>query len=125
MRTRKQLDFSKLFLYLICGVGIFCLAQIGNNAEPFSIALFYGMASAGLSPVWSAALYLIAPILSNNLRLVLLYAGQALLLTIGFYADRKHIKRDFFKTGFIPLFCLSLALGLFFTFVTFQPYTLP
>lgn len=125
MRTRKQLDFSKLFLYLICGVGTFCLAQIGNNAEPFSIALFYGMASAGLSPVWSAALYLISPILSNNFRLLLLYAGQAFLLIIGFYADRKNAKRDFFKTGFLPLLCLSLALGLFFTFAPFQPYALP
>ena len=122
MYIRKKMNFARFFLYLACGVGMFCLAQIGNNAEPFAIALFYGMASAGLSPIWSAFFYLLTPLTSWNLTVFLLHAGQAFLLCIGFYLNRKHAKKDFFKTGFLPLFCLSLSLGLFFAFAPFTPW---
>ena len=125
MRIRKKLDFLQIFLYLICGFGMFCLAQIGNNAEPFAIALFYGMASAGLSPIWSAIFYLLTPIPSWNLTVFLLHAGQAFLLCLGFYINRRYARQDFFKTGFLPLLALSLSLGLFFTFAPFTPYTIP
>ena len=125
MRVRKKLDFAQMFLYLSCGVGMFCLAQIGNNAEPFAIALFYGMASAGLSPIWSAIFYLLTPIPSWNLTVFLLHAGQAFLLCLGFYINRRYARQDFFKTGFLPLLALSLSLGLFFTFAPFTPYTIP
>ncbi len=125
MRVRKKLDFAQMFLYLSCGVGMFCLAQIGNNAEPFAIALFYGMASAGLSPIWSAILFTLTPIPSWNLTVFLLHAGQAFLLCLGFYINRRYAKQDFFKTGFLPLLTLSLSLGLFFTFAPFIPYTIP
>ena len=125
MRVRKKLDFAQMFLYLSCGVGMFCLAQIGNNAEPFAIALFYGMASAGLSPIWSAIFYLLTPIPSWNLTVFLLHAGPAFLLCLGFYINRRYARQDFFKTGFLPLLALSLSLGLFFTFAPFAPYTIP
>ena len=125
MRVRKKLDFAQMFLYLSCGVGMFCLAQIGNNAEPFAIALFYGMASAGLSPIGSAIFYLLTPIPSWNLTVFLLHAGQAFLLCLGFYINRRYARQDFFKTGFLPLLALSLSLGLFFTFAPFTPYAIP
>ena len=125
MHIRKKIDFLQTFLYLACGVGMFCLAQIGNNCEPFSIALFYGMASAGLSPIYSAIFYLLTTVPHWNLTIFLLHIGQAVLLCIGFYVNRKHIKKDFFKTGFFPLLCLSLSLGLFFTFCPFQAYVIP
>lgn len=125
MRARKQMDFYKFFLYLGCGFSLFCLSQIGDNSEPFSLALLYGMASAGLSLPWSAALYLLSPCITGNVRNLLLYAAQALLLCIGFFVDRRGHKRDFFKTGFIPLLCLSASLGLFFTLAEFTPYPLP
>ena len=125
MRIRKKLDFAKLFLYLFCGVGMLCLAQIGNNAEPFSLPLFYGMASAGLSPILSAFLYLLSALPSWNSAVILLYAGQAVLLFIGFHVQRRLKKTDFFKTGFVPLLCLSLSLGLFYALAPFTPYAVP
>ena len=125
MRIRKKIDFAKVFLYLFCGVGMVCLAQIGNNAEPFSLPLFYGMASAGLSPILSAFFYLLSALPSWNLTVILLYAGQAVLVSIGFYVQRKLKKTDFFKTGFVPLLCLSLSLGLFFPLAPFTPYIIP
>lgn len=124
MRIRRKIEFSKVFLYLACGVGIFCLAQIGNNNEPFAIALFYGMASAGLSPVWSAVFYLLSPIPTCNITVWLLHLGQAVLLCGGFYLNRRH-KKDFFKTGFLPLLSLSASLGLFFALAPFNGYVIP
>ena len=80
-----RMDFSKLLLYLACGFcGIF-LSQIGNTYEPFSLALFFGMASAGLSPVLSALLYLLSGMLAWSIPVFLLYIGQAVLLCAGFY----------------------------------------
>ena len=125
MRTRKKIDFTQVFLHIACGLGMFCLSQIGNNYEPFAIALFYGMASGGLSPVWSAFLYLFAALPAWDLTVLLLCAGQAVLLIIGFYAQRRMKKKDFFKTGFLPLLGLSLSLGLFFALAPFAPYDLP
>ena len=125
MRIRKKIEFLKIFLYLFCGAAMLCLAQIGNSAEPFSLALFYGMASAGLSPVWSAFFYILSSLPAWKLTVTLLYAGQAVLLCVGFYVQRRFLKKDFFKTGFLPLLCLSLALGGFFSIAPFQSYTLP
>ena len=125
MYVRKKIDFPQFFLYLTCGLGMFCLGQIGKNAEPLAIALFYGMASAGLSPIYSAFLYLLTPIPSWNVSVWLLYVGQALLLCMGFYLHRQYQKHDFFKTGFLPLFMLTLSLALFFTLTPFTPYVLP
>ena len=102
-----------------------CLAQIGNNAEPFSLALFYGMASAGLSPVLSALFYLLSALPVWKISILLLHLGQAMLLCVGFYMQRRFLKKDFFKTGFLPLLCLSLSLGLFFSLAPFNAYTLP
>ena len=104
---------------------MFCLFQIGDNNEPFAIALFYGMASGGLSPLWSAFFYLLSALPAWNASVFLLCAGQALLLVIGFYMQKRLKKKDFFKTGFLPLFTLSLALGLFFALAPFTPYNLP
>ncbi len=125
MHVRKKIDFAQFFLYLACGLGMFCLAQIGNNGEPFAISLFYGMASAGLSPFYSAFLYLLSPIPTWDLTVFLLHIGQASLLCLGFSIQKRYVKRDFFATGFLPLFSLSLSLALFFAFAPFTPYTIP
>ncbi len=125
MRIRKKIDFTHAFLYLACSIGMFCLSQIGDNAEPFALALFYGMTSGGLSVVWSALLYCLTALPTWNLTVILLYVGQAVLLAIGFCIQKRLKKTDFFKTGFVPLLCLSLSLGLFFTLAPFSPYVIP
>ena len=67
MRIRKKIDFSQVFLYLTCGVAAFFLFQIGDQGEPFSLALAYGMASAGLSPIISALIFLFSSCLLDCL----------------------------------------------------------
>lgn len=125
MRIRKKLDFAKLFLYLACGAASLFLSQVGDNGEPFSIALFYGMASANLSPVLSALLYLISALPTLDPVLFLLYLLQSVLLCAGFYLQKKFGKNEFLKTGVLPLLALSLSLGIFVAFSPFNAYLLP
>ncbi len=125
MRVRKKIDFPKLSLYLSCGAAAIFLSQIGDNAEPFSLALFYGMASAGLSPVLSALLYLLSALPAWSFSLTLLFFGQATLLCMGFYLQRRYRQTQFLKTGILPLIALSLSLGLFVWLAPFSAYELP
>lgn len=125
MRIRKKIDFSRFFLYVACGAAAIFLFQIGDNGEPFSLALFYGMASAGLSPTVSAVLYVCSALPAWNFLLLLLYAGQAVLLAVGFYIQRRFKQTQFLKTGILPLICLSLSLGLFVALAPFTAYELP
>ncbi len=125
MRIHQKIDFAKLLLYLACGVSSLFLAQIGDNGEPFSLLLLYGMGASGLSPLLSAALYLFSALPSFHPITFLLYVTQAILLCAAFYAQRKFLKNEFLKTGILPLLALSISLGLFFAFAPFDAYLLP
>ncbi len=121
----KKIEFPKLFLYLACALSSLFLAQIGDNGEPFSIALFYGMGAAGLSPALSALFYLISALPGFQPTVFLLYTSQALLLAASFYLQRRFGKNEFLKTGVLPLLALSISLGLFFALSPFEAYSLP
>ena len=123
MRLRKQIDFPKFFLYLTCGVSAIFLFQIGDQGEPFSLALCFGMASAGLSPFLSALIFLLSSFSAWESSLPI-YLVQALLLIAGFFLQRRYGKNAFLKTGFLPLLALCFALALFFLFAPFQAYQL-
>lgn len=125
MRIRKKIDFAKLFLYIACALASLFLSQIGDNYEPFSLCLFFGMTSAGLSPVLSALLYLLSSVPSWSLRVLALYLGQAILLLAGVYLQRVYRQTPFLKTGFLPLVTLSFGLGLFVWLAPFNAYELP
>lgn len=125
MRFHKKIEFGRLFVYLGCGLCSLFLFQIGDNQEPFSIALFYGMGAAGLSPLLSALLYLLPTFISFSPISFLLYTAQAALLCIGFYLQKRFGKNEFLKTGILPLIGLSLSLGLFFAFAPFEEYVFP
>ncbi len=122
---RKKIEFPKLFLNLACLLASVFLAQVGDNHEPFSLTLFYGMGAAGLSPILAALLYLISALPDFSPIPFLLYLAQAALLCIGFYLQRRYGKNEFLKTGVLPLLALSLSLGLFFAFSPFDAYLLP
>ena len=125
MRIRKKIDFSKVFLYALCCLGIFCLSKIGNRYEPFSLVLSYAMASASLSPALSAFFYFLSALPSWETEIILLYLGQSVLLASGFYLQNRVGKASFLKMGFFPMLTLSLTLGLFCAFAPFTPYPIP
>ena len=124
MRISKSIDFPKILLYLLLSLFAFFLAQVGDFHEPFSLALCFGMASANLSPILCAIIYFIST-LPPSLELFFLSLGQSFLLFLGFFLQKKYIKTEFLKTGILPLFALSINLGLFFAFSPFEGYLLP
>lgn len=125
MQTRKPFDFSLFFLYLLFGGAALFLLHIGENYEPFSLALFYALASAGLSPALCALTCTLPVIVSWNFPVILLYVGQALLLTGSFYLQRAVNTSKKNVTGVWTLLALSLDLGGYVAFAPFTPYVLP
>lgn len=57
MNEKQKFNFSTVFLYILCFTAMFCLYYVGDNGEPFSLALLYAMLSCGLHPVVSCLLY--------------------------------------------------------------------
>ncbi len=123
--SRKKIDFMRWGLYLLLFLSSLFLSFIGNNYEPFSLALSYAMMGGGLSLPLSALIGLAPAILSGDLLLLALYAAQSLLLLLGFFLQRKLYPSPVPKTGLLPMLCLSLSLGLFVAFSPFNAYILP
>ncbi len=120
---RKRFDFQKTGLYLFALLFSFFLYAVGDNGEPFSLSLAYAMMGAGLSLPLSALVGVFPVLFSGNLTLILLYAGQALLLALGFLAQRR--LRPSSKTGIFSMLSLSVCLGLFVALSPFNAYLLP
>ena len=111
----------RIVLYLLCTLGMLFLARVGSNREPLSLALTYAMGVAGLSPYVSAFLYFASGCLPFSLTTLLLHAGQAVLLGLGFFARTRLGNR---KNPLLPLLSLSLGLGLYVGFAPFTPYAI-
>lgn len=125
MQIRKEFNFSLLFLCLFFGVATLFLLHIGNNYEPFSVALCYALASAGLSPALCALVTFLPCIISWDLTYILLSAAQALLVMGSFYLQRKANEGEKQPAGLWTLLALSLSMGGYAAFAPFTPYVLP
>lgn len=121
MSTKQKFNFSAVLLYILCFTAMFCLYYVGDNGEPFSLALLYAMLSCGLHPVASSLLYVVSGLSGFSLQYLPVYAGQAAILCILFCVYRR-IKK---KATVLPLVCLSLSLVLFVAFSPFVPYNIP
>ncbi len=122
---RRKIDFPLLFLYLFFFAASFFLYHIGDNGEPFSLALSYAMMGAGLSLPLSALVGFFPALFSGNILLILLYLGQAVLIAFGYFFGHKLHPDEPIKTGLFPMLFLSVSLGLFVGFAPFNPYLLP
>ncbi len=120
IKLRKTVDHFRILIYALCTLGMLFLERVGNNREPLSLALAYAMGIAGLSPYVSAFLYFVSGIIQPNLVTVLLHAGQALSLSLGFFTRSRLQNR---KNPLLPLVALSLGLGLYVAFAPFRTYT--
>ena len=124
-RARKSFDLPRFFLYLFLLLLSVCLYFLGNNGEPFPLALAFAMCIAGLSPLSSALVGFLPSIFSLNWSVVLICLGQALLLALGFLAEKRLHPSEKRKTGFVPYLTLAVGLGLFVAFAPYQAYILP
>ena len=122
---RKNIPFPRLFFYLFLFACAFFLYHVGDNGEPFSLALAYAVMGAGFPLPVAAAIGIFPAIFSGNILLLLLYAGQALLLCLGYLLEKKSHPNTPLKTGLFPMLSLSFALGLFVGAAPFTAYALP
>jgi hypothetical protein len=125
MLSRQPIRSSQIFTYLLLGAAAFCLTYIGDNAEPFALALLYAMNTVTLSPLLSAVLYLLPIFADFHLRTFIVCAVQAVLVCSAFFIQRKWQVPHLQKINFLPLFALSLSLGTYVGFSDFTPYVLP
>ncbi len=121
----KKINFAACGLYLLFFLFSLFLYFIGDNGEPFPLALAYAMMGAGLSLPLSAAVGVFPVLFSGSLLLFFLYLGQALLLTVGYLLQKKLHPEAPLKTGLFPMLCLSIALGIFVGISPFNAYLLP
>ena len=122
---RKNISFPLLFFYLFLFACAFFLYHVGSNGEPFSLALAYAVMGAGFSLPIAAAIGIFPALFSGDILLLLLYVGQALLLTLGYLIERKTHPTSPIKAGLFPMLALSLSLGIFVAFAPFTAYPLP
>ena len=82
MFSRKKIDFFELFVYAFCAFFTFLLGFIGNNGEPFMLALLFACGNAGapLAPCLIAiGLFCLS---LENVSAVYLIISQAVFLSI-------------------------------------------
>lgn len=125
MQFYKKLDLSTVVVHILFGIGILCLRFVGSQDEPYGLTLVYAVCEAGLSPVLAALFYLFSAFLYGNTTLYGLYFGQAALLCLSFFLQKKLPENNFKKSRLIPLLALSLSLGAFVAFSPFDAYLLP
>ncbi len=123
--TRKKIDFFRLFLYLLFSLASLCLYFVGNNGEPFPIALTYALLSANTPPIICAVIYILPSLFSSNILLIILYIVQAFLLLCGFFLQRKIHQSIFAKANVISMLALSFSLGIFVAFAPLDSYPIP
>ncbi len=121
----KKIDFPRLFLYLLFGGAAMFLHFVGDNGEPFSLALLYAMVGAGFSPIPSSLLCALPSVFALDVFFILLFLGQAILIALGQFLQSKLRRPRLKKSGLISLVCLSAALALFVGFAPFTAYDLP
>ena len=120
--THRKIDFFRLFLYFLFGAAALFLYFVGNNGEPFSLALTYALLSAKFPPIVCACLHVLPSFLSGDVIIIFLYIGQSLLLLGGFFLQKKFILNPFIKTGVLSFLALTIGLAMFVAFAPFQPY---
>lgn len=125
MQLYKRTDQIQISLYLLFGASMLFLRFLGENFEPFSLALAFALPYAGLSPFLVAGAFFITACFGQGIFEVLLALGQALLLALSFFTRHKLYHNQKINTGFLPPLALILSLAGFIAFAPFEKYPLP
>ena len=121
-----QKNTARIFaLYLSLCIACFLLYAVGDNGEPFHLALAFAIPTVGISPLFASLSYFIPFLFSGNLTHIAVGGAQSALLWIGWLLHIRIRGRSPKRTGFFPLICASLSLGAYVLFSPFTPYALP
>ena len=83
------------------------------------------MANAGLGIIPSAIVCFLPAFFSKNVLVILLYLGQAVLVSCGCFIQRRIRKKGLRKSGLFAMLGLTLSLAVYAIFSPFSPYALP
>ncbi len=125
MLLPRRIDFARVGAYLVLSLCSLFLYALGENSEPFSIALLYAMLGAGYSPLLSPILCVLPSLLSGSVRMVVLYILQALLVALGYFASGRLRPDKPTQTGVFPMLFFGVALGVYIAVAPFKPYLPP
>jgi len=125
MQSQKRADVVQISLYLLFCAGMLFLRFVGNQFEPFSLALAYALPYAGVSPLPIAVVFFLSSCVGQGIFDILLSLGQAALLALSFILHNKFCSASKKKTAALPLFALFLSLAGFVVFSPFEAYSLP
>ena len=108
MLEKNNHDFSP-FLHLAFFPAFAFLLFIGENGEPFALALLFALIFCGLSPFVCAIFFLLSVLILWDLPLFLISLAQAVLLFFGYFLQRNRYE----KTGeeIRPFFMVTARWG--------------
>lgn len=112
-------------LYLSLCICCFLLYGVGENGEPFHLALAYAIPTVGVSPLFASFLYFIPFLFSGTLTAMAVGGTQSLLLLLGWLLHTRWRGNTPDKVGFFPFFAVAFSLGAYVFFFPFTPYPLP
>ena len=127
MNERKNIDLFSLLLYAPLCLIFICLSRLGNQAEPFGLALLFALCFAGLNPLLCGGCYFLSSLFFWEWKTCLSYFLGGLLISLSFLlANRlkgevEQRPRDLF----LPFCGLMFALVVFCFLPPFLPYPLP
>jgi len=122
---KPRLDFFAILKQLPLCLCIFSLSFVGENGEPFSLALLLGVGSAGLPMLLPTLTFILSALGSKIPTLVWIYLAQALLL-YGAFALRKKLYEPPTRGKLLLPFSGLIAGLLIYVFLSdFIPYSLP
>lgn len=121
MYQKRTFSLPSFLFYGCFFTSLFVFFYIGNNGEPFSLALLFAALCADFSLPICCFLYLLSAFSSFSFSYFLPYLLQAILIFVGFFI-RKYTQE---KRAVYPFLALFLALAVFVFFAPFSAYNLP
>ena len=122
---KKRLDFFSVVKQLPVCLCVFALAYVGENGEPFGIALILGLGLIGLPIALPTATFLLSAVIAPIPSLLWLYLGEALLLIGSFELRKRLFNNPHRGKALLPFSALTAGLLLYAALADFLPYPLP
>ena len=93
MQLPKKLELSSLSVYLPSLIAFFSIAHVGEQSEPFGLALLFALLSVGIPPTLPVLFYILSSLFPFDFFKTVLYGGQAFLLSLAFLIKNKFFTR--------------------------------
>lgn len=122
---KKHFDILSLAKELPFCLCIFSLAHVGENGEPFGLALLLGLRTAGYPSIVSFTAFLLSALTTTAPSIVWIYLGEACLLVFAFFIRQKLFGQAVRGKLLLPFSCFLAGLLLYVALSDFLPYPIP